>query len=78
VGASDRPATGYDPQRRADDILEVIGSLAMQKPILIGNSCGGDILHALGARHPDRRQPTSDERAALLAYLRKLEKTSAT
>jgi pimeloyl-ACP methyl ester carboxylesterase len=26
----------------------------MQKPILIGNSCGGDILHALGARHPDR------------------------
>jgi len=27
VGASDRPATGYDPQRRADDILEVIDSL---------------------------------------------------
>ena len=26
----------------------------LQKPILIGNSCGGDILHALGARHPDR------------------------
>lgn len=54
VGASDRPSTGYDPQRRADDILEVIGALGMQKPILIGNSCGGDILHALGARHPDR------------------------
>lgn len=54
VGASDRPATGYDPQRRADDILEVITALGMQKPILIGNSCGGDILHTLGARHPDR------------------------
>lgn len=54
VGASDRPATGYDPQRRADDILEVIGSVGMQKPILIGNSCGGDILHTLGAQHPDR------------------------
>ncbi len=54
VGASDRPATGYDPQRRADDILEVIGSLGMRKPILIGNSCGGDILHTLGAQHPDR------------------------
>lgn len=26
----------------------------MQKPILIGSSCGGDILHALGAQHPDR------------------------
>ncbi len=54
VGASDRPAAGYDPLRRADDILEVIGSVGMQKPILIGNSCGGDILHTLGARHPDR------------------------
>jgi len=54
VGASDHPATGYDPQRRADDILEVIGSVGMRKPILIGNSCGGDILHALGAQHPDR------------------------
>ena len=54
VGASDRPATGYDPQRRADDILEVIRAVGMQKPILIGNSCGGDILHTLGAQHPDR------------------------
>jgi pimeloyl-ACP methyl ester carboxylesterase len=54
VGASDHPATGYDPQRRADDILEVIGAVGMQKPILIGNSCGGDILHTLGAQHPDR------------------------
>jgi pimeloyl-ACP methyl ester carboxylesterase len=54
VGASDRLTTGYDPQRRADDILEVIGSVGMQKPILIGNSCGGAILHTLGAQHPDR------------------------
>jgi pimeloyl-ACP methyl ester carboxylesterase len=54
VGASDRPLTGYEPQRRANDILEVIDSLGMQKPILIGNSCGGDILHALGAANPER------------------------
>jgi pimeloyl-ACP methyl ester carboxylesterase len=54
VGASDRPPTGYDPQRRADDILEVIGSVGMQKPILMGSSCGGGILHTLGAQHPDR------------------------
>jgi pimeloyl-ACP methyl ester carboxylesterase len=54
VGASDRPATGYDPQRRAADILEVIGALGMQRPILVGNSCGGGILHSLGAEHPDR------------------------
>jgi pimeloyl-ACP methyl ester carboxylesterase len=54
VGASDHPSTGYDPQRRADDIVEVIGSLGMRQPILIGNSCGGDILHTLGAQQSDR------------------------
>jgi pimeloyl-ACP methyl ester carboxylesterase len=54
VGASDHPATGYDPQRRATDILEVIDALGMQKPILVGNSCGGGILHSLGAEHPER------------------------
>ena len=54
VGASDRPATGYDPQRRAADILEVIDALGIRKPILIGNSCGGGILHSLGADHPER------------------------
>src|SRR4029450_6897690 len=54
VGASDHPSTGYDPQRRADDILGVMTALGMQKPILIGNSCGGAILHTLGAQHPDR------------------------
>ena len=53
VGASDHPGTGYSPQRRADDILAVITALKMQQPILIGNSCDGDILHTLGARHPD-------------------------
>lgn len=54
VGASDHPSTGYDPQRRADDILGVMTALGMQKPILIGNSCGGAILHTLGVQHPDR------------------------
>ncbi len=54
IAASDQPTTGYSPQRRADDILEVIDSLKMRKPILVGNSCGGDILHTLGARNPGR------------------------
>jgi pimeloyl-ACP methyl ester carboxylesterase len=54
IGASDHPATGYDPQRRAADVLDVITQLGMQKPILVGNSCGGGILHTLGAQHPDR------------------------
>ena len=54
VGASDRPITGYDPQRRAADILEVIDALHLEKPILVGNSCGGDVLHAVGAQHAER------------------------
>jgi non-heme chloroperoxidase len=53
VGASDRPTTGYGPQRRADDILGVITALDLRNPILVGNSCGGDILHTLGALNPE-------------------------
>ena len=54
VGASDRPATGYDPQQRASDILNVMHALRLDKPILVGHSCGGWILHTLGAEHPER------------------------
>ena len=54
IGASDHPAAGYDPQRRSDDILEVIDDLGMRKPLLVGNACGGHILHTLGGQHPER------------------------
>ena len=54
VGNSDRPPTGYDPQRRVADILEVMTALDIREPILVGNSCGGGILHTLGADHSDR------------------------
>ena len=54
VGTSDRPTTGYDAQRRAADLLEVMNALRLEKPILVGNSCGGDILHAVGAQHAER------------------------
>jgi pimeloyl-ACP methyl ester carboxylesterase len=32
----------------------VIVALGMEKPILVGNSCGGAILHSLGAEQPER------------------------
>jgi pimeloyl-ACP methyl ester carboxylesterase len=54
IGASDHPAAGYDPQRRADDILQVIDALGRQKPLLVGNACGGHVLHTLGAQHAER------------------------
>ena len=54
LGASDKPASGYSVQRSADDVLEVLASLKVQKPILVGTSCGGWILTALGGSHGDR------------------------
>jgi len=65
VGASDRPPSGYDPIRRAADILDVMTALGIEKPILAGHSCGGWILHTIGADHP--------ERIAGLAYLEAAE-----
>ena len=54
IGASDKPSIGYDPQRRADDIVEVIDALRVRKPILVGNACGGHVLHTVGGQHPER------------------------
>ena len=53
VGPSDQPPTGYDPRRRTADMLEVIDALRIVKPILVGNSCGGSVLHAMGGEHPE-------------------------
>lgn len=54
IGASDKPTAGYDPQRRADDIVEVIDALAMHRPILVGNACGGHVLHTIAGQRPER------------------------
>ena len=54
VGDSDGPPTGYDPQRRAQDILDVMAALRIERPILVGHSCGGWILHTIGADSPER------------------------
>ena len=54
IGASDHPSSGYDPQRRARDVVEVIEALGMRKPILVGNACGGHVLHTLGSQYPGR------------------------
>ena len=54
LGASDKPASGYSVQRSADDVVEVLESLKVQKPILVGTSCGGWVVTALGGTHGDR------------------------
>lgn len=54
IGASDKPDTGYTVQRSANDVLEVLNSLNVQKSLLVGHSCAGQILTMFAAQHPDR------------------------
>jgi pimeloyl-ACP methyl ester carboxylesterase len=39
-GASSRPASGYDVARLGEDILAVIDTLQLEKPVLTGHSIG--------------------------------------
>jgi pimeloyl-ACP methyl ester carboxylesterase len=53
-GASSRPDTGYTAVRSAEDVLQVLDSLKIEKPVLAGHSFGGQDLSTLGAAYPDR------------------------
>jgi len=53
-GASSKPATGYLADRLADDVLAVIDSLHLTKPVVAGHSLAGQELSSLGSRHADR------------------------
>jgi len=53
-GGSSRPATGYDDQRLADDVLGVLDALSIVQPILMGHSMGGGEMTTLANQHSDR------------------------
>jgi pimeloyl-ACP methyl ester carboxylesterase len=53
-GVSGQPASGYDEQRRAADILHVLDSLNIAAPVLAGHSMAGGELTMLGNRHSRR------------------------
>jgi pimeloyl-ACP methyl ester carboxylesterase len=53
-GSSSQPATGYDDQRLADDVLRVLDSLRLDHPILAGHSMAGGELTTLGNQHSNR------------------------
>ena len=40
-GASDRPSSGYSDQRLSDDVLQVLRSLKIARPVLLGHSMAG-------------------------------------
>jgi non-heme chloroperoxidase len=55
-GASSAPApdgSNYTADRLGDDVLAVINSLSLQKPILVGHSLAGEEMSSIGSRRPD-------------------------
>jgi non-heme chloroperoxidase len=53
-GASSSPATGYSADRLGDDVLSVLDSLKLDRPVLVGHSIGGEELSSVGTRHPEK------------------------
>src|SRR5260370_6602885 len=53
-GASSHPDSGYDQQRLADDVLQVLDTLKIVAPVLAGHSMSGEELTTLGDEHSDR------------------------
>ena len=53
-GASSQAASGYDDQRLADDVLEVLEAMNLKAPVLVGHSMAGGELTTIGHQHSDR------------------------
>jgi pimeloyl-ACP methyl ester carboxylesterase len=56
-GASSTPAPlarHYDADRLGDDVLAVIDSLGLDRPVLVGHSLAGEELSSIGSRHADK------------------------
>lgn len=51
-GLSDKPDDGYDFDTVTDDLAFLVDALELDRPILIGQSWGGNVMLALGVRHP--------------------------
>ena len=48
------PRSGYNADRLADDVLTVMDSLGLQRPVLIGHSMAGGELSSIGSRFPSK------------------------
>jgi pimeloyl-ACP methyl ester carboxylesterase len=53
-GASTTGASGFLADRLGDDVLAVLDSLKLDRPILVGHSIAGQELSSIGSRHPER------------------------
>ncbi|MFO1540090.1 MAG: alpha/beta fold hydrolase [Chloroflexota bacterium] len=53
-GRSDKPGGGYDYATVCADAAAAIDALGLDRPIVVGQSWGGNVVVELAARHPDR------------------------
>jgi pimeloyl-ACP methyl ester carboxylesterase len=56
-GASSKPAPtsdNYAADRLGDDVLAVIDSLRLDRPVLVGHSMAGEELSSIGSRYPEK------------------------
>jgi pimeloyl-ACP methyl ester carboxylesterase len=52
-GRSDAPDAGYDLETAVEDLLALIGALDLPRPVLAGQSWGGNVVLELAWRRPD-------------------------
>jgi non-heme chloroperoxidase len=52
-GASGYSATEYGADRLGDDVLAVMDSLKLKRPVLVGHSIAGQEMSSVASRHPD-------------------------
>lgn len=53
-GRSSAPRHGYDADELGDDVLAVIDSLGLKRPVVAGHSMAGQELSSIGSRHPEK------------------------
>jgi pimeloyl-ACP methyl ester carboxylesterase len=51
-GGSDKPEHGYDTPMVAGDVEALIGALGLERPVVAGQSWGGNVVVELAARRP--------------------------
>lgn len=52
-GVSDKPATGYGFDEVTADLRELLRTLGLQRPLLVGQSWGGNVVLELAKRYPE-------------------------
>ena len=53
-GESDKPDAGYDFETVTADLARVLDALGWERPIVVGQSWGGNVVLEFGARYPGR------------------------